>query len=256
MLQYIVFSFLCIAGLVVTLIQEAWAKQHWSYPYLSQISSTLLVGGVLSLLYKIFIDRYTEKRLRELLRIHDSVDVSGLREVQLDSQNYNFSEFLARADVFEVVMNDGLRWIGNYSVELEKRFARGTSTSFFFADPAGLFLPALALKTGVAVEDLKSKIVQTEALLKETYQRSSKKGLLEIYHLKNYPTQSIFASEDHVVVTPYQCASGRRAIPLFIYEDNSDERCYVRDVKNDLKNVRNESKLVFSSAKLERAIQS
>lgn len=113
-------------------------------------------------------------------------------------------------------------------------------------DPQGKFLEALAQKTCVPPDELRKKIEAMEAALKAAYERSSKIGSLEIFHLKNYPTQSVFASEDYVIVTPYQTASGRRVIPLFVYEDNRDERCYARDVKNDLKNVRAESKSVFT----------
>jgi hypothetical protein len=95
------------------------------------------------------------------------------------------------------------------------------------------------------------KIAKMELTLKGAFDRSKKRGQLEIFYLKNYPTQSIFASEDYVIVTPYQTSSGRRSIPLFIYADNRDERCYARDVKNDLKNVRAESHVIYTGAALQ-----
>jgi hypothetical protein len=248
MFQYVIFSLLVIVGLLATLWQvNVDPKAHpMGYQFLSQISGILLIGGVLSLLYKIFVDGAAEKRLRELLRVHDSVDMCGLKEVLLDSKNHNFSQFLERSDEIQIVMNDGHRWVGTYLVELEKRFSRKGSTVFYITDPQGKFLEALAQKTSVSPEDLRKKIEAMEAALKAAYERSSKIGTLEVFHLKNYPTQSVFASEDYVFVTPYQTASGRRVIPLFVYEDNRDERCYARDVKNDLKNVRAESKSVFT----------
>jgi hypothetical protein len=245
--QYVIFSLLVIVGLVTTLLQvkiDAKVFPIWNQ-FLSQMSGTLLVGGTLSLLYKIFVDGEAERRLRELLRIHDSVDMCGLKEVLLDSKNYNFSQFLERSAEIQIVMNDGQRWVGNYSVELEKRFSRKGSTTFYIVDPQGKFLEALAQKTGLSAEELRKKIDGMETALKAAYARSTKVGTLEVFHLKNYPTQSVFASEDTILLTPYQIASGRRVIPLFVYADNNDERCYARDVKNDLKSVRAESTLAF-----------
>lgn len=246
-LHYIIFSLLVIVGLGTTLWQvNVDQKNHpIGYQFLSQISGTLLVGGILSLLYKVFVDGVSEKRLREMLRIHDSVDMCGLKEVLLDSKNYNFSQFLERSDEVQIVMNDGQKWVATYSVELQRRFSRKGTTTFYVADPQGKFLGALAQKTGLSEDELRKKIKDMEEALKAAYAQSTKEGTLEVYHLKNYPTQSVFASEDTVLLTPYQTASGRRVIPLFIYDDNRDERCYARDVKNDLKNVRAESTLAF-----------
>lgn len=249
MLQYIVFSLFIIAGLGITILQEGWGKSYaglWAYPYLSQISSTLLVGGTLSLLYKIFVDRDAERRLRQLLRIHDSIDICGLKEIFLDSKDYNFSDFLRKAETVEIVMNDGNRWVGNYSVELSKRFSRQCTTIFYFINPQSKFAEALAVKVGSSIPELRGKIEKTELTIKDIYEKSGKRGALKIYYLKNYPTQSIFSSKDSVIITPYQTSGGRRAVPLFVYEDNGDERCYAKDVKKDLANVQAESEIIFN----------
>lgn len=249
MLQYIIFSLIVIAGLGTTLWQVSVDQKTspFTYQFLSQISGTLLIGGTLSLLHKIVVDRSADKRLRSLLRIHDSVDVSGLKEILLDSKSFNFTEMLQRADDLQVVMNDGERWVGTYSVELERRFCRKVATTIYITDPNGKFADALAAKTGLTIAELQGKISKMEATLKSAYNRSTKQGTLRIFYLKNYPTQSIFASEDLVVITPYQTSGGRRVVPLFIYEDNKDGRCYARDVKQDLINVATESTLAFKS---------
>jgi|JI10StandDraft_1071094.scaffolds.fasta_scaffold09793_5 hypothetical protein len=249
MLQYTIFSLLVICGLLATLWQvnlDATANPI-AHQFLAQISGTLLVGGVLSLLYKIFVDGVAEKRLRALLRIHDSVVIFGLKEILLDAKVYDFGKFLERSDEVQIVMNDGQRWVGTYSPELAKRFSRKGTTIFYTVDPQGKFVESLAQKTGVTPDELKRKIEATENALKVEYERSTKMGDLEIYHIKNFPTQTLFASEDYVLSTPYRTAKGRTVIPLFVYEDNRDERCYARDVKSDLRHVREESKLAFTS---------
>lgn len=252
MLQYIVFSVMLIAGLALIVLQEKLGAASALYPYLTQISSTLLVGGTISLLYKLFVDRDSEKRLKQMLRIHESIHESGLDEIVGDSKSHNFSAFIKHSQELSIVMNDGLRWIGNYSVEMEERFSRkGTETELFLVDGDGHFLPALAHKTEVSAENLKEKLHQTKLLLVDTLKKSRQQGRLLIYALKNYPTQSIFRGDNTVIVTPYQASSGRRTIPLFVYRDLHNEGCIAADISEDLDNLRKESKIIFDSDKAE-----
>jgi hypothetical protein len=246
MLHYIVFITLVVIGLMLTLIQEKLGTGSAWYPYLTQISSSLLAGGVISILYKAFVDRHADRNLKTLLRIHESINEAGLEEVRMDSRMYNFTEFLERSDSVSVVLNDGLRWVGQYSVDLEKRFGRkGASTEMFVVDPRGPFCAALARKTDMSVEELASKIQQTVLLLKTTYERSSQLGALRIYYLKNYPTHAVFASEDRVIITSYQISGGRHTVPLYIYRVNTNNRGYAATVLHDLDCARQEAKTVF-----------
>jgi len=254
MLHYVVFLTLVVIGLLLTLIQEKLGIGNAWHPYLSQISSSLLAGGVISILYKVFVDRHSDRNLKNLLRIHESINEAGLDEVLMDSRAYNFTEFLERADSVSVVLNDGLRWVGQYSVDLEKRFNRkGAVTEVFIVDPDGPFCLALAQKICMRMGDLSAKIRQTVSLLTATFERTSKLGVFRIYYLKNYPTHSVFASEDHVIITCYQISGGRRTVPLFVYRVNTNNRGYGCAVLHDLDCVRQESKVVFDSVAVVRS---
>ena len=54
-------------------------------------------------------------------------------------------------------MNDGDRWVGNNSVELEKRFSKATQTTIILISPNSPFLPILADKINVAKDSLAKK---------------------------------------------------------------------------------------------------
>ena len=94
------------------------------------------------------------------------------------------------------------------------------------------------------LEELQNKIRQSVSQLEATYNRTEKKGELKIYYLKNYPTQTLFYSDDSVVVTPYQVSSGRATIPLYEYLYEEGHNSIASHLFNDLKNVRRESKLI------------
>ena len=62
--------------------------------------------------------------------------------------------------------------------------------------------------------------------------------------MKNYPTQTLFYSEDRVIVTPYQTSSGRSIIPLYEYEYEDEDISIASHLFEDLKRVRKESILI------------
>ena len=217
MRQYVIASILIIVGLVSIALKGQLPDTSRWLPYLSEFSSALLVGGLLSILFKIFQDKEYETTLRRLLRIHDSVDELGLKEIMPEVQAYNFTDIIHDADSLVIVMNDGLRWVGNNTVALQERFSKKSTTENFTVDPDSSFVSTLAAKTSVNDDDMKKKIRDTWQRLEEAYNKSTKMGSLKIYRLKTYPTKSMFLTEEQFVETPYQTASGRASIPVFIY---------------------------------------
>jgi hypothetical protein len=217
---------------------------YWLIPYLQELSSALLVGGLLSILFRIFETRESESTLRRLLRIHDSVDELGIKEVLSESQGYNYTALIQESHTLTIVMNDGLRWVGNNTVSLQNRFSKGgTITEVFTVDPDGAFVTPLAAKTDTTVDDLSKKIRETWKRLGEIYSHSHKKGKLHIYRLKTFPTKSVFLSESSLVETPYQTASGRTNVPVFIYRKVAREDAPFWFTTRDIKALRAECQL-------------
>ena len=195
---YIIASVLIILGLIAIAYQSSLPTGSWQLPYVTNLSSALLVGGLISLLFRSFQERESDKTLRRLMRIHDSVDELGLVEIVAQHQGYNFTGIIEMSDHLTIVMNDGLRWIGNNTVALRIRFGKDGLTELFTVDPDSPFVESLARKTSVSTEDLKKKIHDTWRRLEETYNDSTKQGKLKIYRLKTYPTRSIFQTEDRI----------------------------------------------------------
>jgi len=243
MRQYVIASVLIILGLIAIAYKASLPTEAWQLSYLSDLSSALLVGGLLSLLFKIFQDKESESTLRRLLRIHDSVDELGLKEIMPEVQAYNFTDIIQNSDSLVVVMNDGLRWIGNNTVSLQNRFSKKSTTEIFTVDPNSPFVSTLAAKTSTSEADLKKKIQDTWARIEDAYNKSTKAGDLTIYSLKTYPTKSIFLTEDQLIETPYQTASGRASIPVFIYRKVAREDSPYNFANNDVKALRTESKI-------------
>lgn len=244
MRTYIIASVLIIFGLIAIAYKGSLVVGAWQLPYLNDLSSALLVGGLLSLLFKLFQDKESETTLRRLMRIHDSVDELGLLEIKAESQGYNFTEIIEMADELSIVINDGLRWVGNNTVALQIRFGKKSTTEVFTVDPDSTFVECLASKVSVTKDELQKKIHDTWKRLEETYNNSEKKGSLKIYRLKTYPTRSMFVTQDMLVETPYQIASGRANIPAFVYHKVARQDSLYCFAKHDLNEMRKEATLV------------
>lgn len=238
---YVIASILIILGLIVIAYKGTLPAEDWKLPYLNDLSSALLVAGLLSLLFRIFQDRHHEEGLRRLMRIHDSVDELGLAEIVPQAQGYDFTTVIKDTINLSIVMNDGARWIGNNSVSLKERFGRKTTTELFTVDPDGPFVESLAAKTSVAVDDLKRKIRESWNLIEATFESSTKKGALRIYRLNAHPTRSLFLSENVLIETPYQIASGRTNVPVYIYSKVARRDSPYWFAHTDIEALRNES---------------
>lgn len=234
---------LIVLGLILFLIQaHACQENTFWYNAVGNTASALLVGGTLSLLHEILLRDERDKDIQKLFGIAVSIKESGLENIYTDSSKYDYSDIIRDAETFCAIMNDGLRWVGNYSTKLEARFDKvHTVTEFYLVNPESDFCKALANKTSVETPALKTKINQTVDLLISTFNKSKKRGNLRIYYLKNYPTQSLFYSDKKVVVTPYQTSSGRSIIPLYEYSFISQKESIGSHLDEDLNRVRAES---------------
>lgn len=242
MRTYVVASILIIVGLAAIAFKGSLAPTDWRVPYLTELSSALLVGGLLSILFKVFQAREAEANLRRLMRIHDSVDELGLTELLPESQGYNYSDIILNSGELSIVINDGLRWTGNNAVSLKERFSKaGTVTEVFTVDPESTFVASLALKTSTRPEDLKRKITDTWARLLEAWDLSSRRGTLTIYALRHYPTRSLYLTEDVLVETPYQVAGGRAKIPVYVFRRVPRQDSPYAFGKHDVESLRVES---------------
>ena len=63
MRAYVIASVLIILGLIVIACKGLLPVGAWQLPYLNDLSSALLVGGLLSLLFKLFRDKESENIL-------------------------------------------------------------------------------------------------------------------------------------------------------------------------------------------------
>jgi hypothetical protein len=247
--RYVVFSLIAIAGLLVTVWKQSLGNQHWAYPYLEQIATTFLVGGLLGVLQSYFVDRENNARVCELFRIHDSITTAGLAEIITAEASFDYTDMIENSSELAIVLNDGHRWIGNNAVKLSERFSRsGTFTEFFVTDPEGLFVAPLACKTDYEPIALKDKIKRACDRLTDAYENSDKLGSLKIYFLKNYPVQSIFLTENELLLSTYQTSSGRTNPPHLIFEKIDYKDSVHAFTMHDVANLRRESKLAFDSS--------
>jgi len=244
---YIIASILIIMGLISIAVVGGLGPNSKLVPYMDELSSALLVGGLLAMLFKAFAEKDSYDKLRHLLRIHDSVDDLGLIQVVPQNQRYNFKRIIAKSKTLSIVLNDGHRWIGNHSDLLIERFGQDTETELFTVDPDSDFAKCLAAKISITESTLADKIHRSWEVVKECYENSSKVGSLKIYRLETFPTRSIFKGDEILVETPYQIASGRVQVPAFEYRKVARTDSVFSFAEKDIDAIRIEATLEWKS---------
>lgn len=246
--KYRYIAFIIVAGGIVVMLLRGFFSDpsSFGYKFFTDLGSAILVSGVISFISQIMLKKEFDLDLAEKMKISESINSSGLTTILTDASKYDYTEIMMKARNFCVIINDGKRWVENHSQKLKDRFDKTSNTTeFFIVNPEGPFFKALAVKTNKNEEELRAKIENTITLLKEIYSESKKKSKLNIYYLKNYPTQTLFYSDNKVVVTPYQTSSGRNTIPLYEYSFKTHKESIGKHLNEDLKKVREESTLIW-----------
>ena len=255
----LIIALLIVIGLGCYLVQsliDAKTSPTWN-TFFGNVGSAVLICGLLTLFQNLITKKFNDDNLRHLLGISTSIKHSRLKTIMTNCADYNYKDIITKSADFFAIMNDGLRWVGNNSPFLEKRFNRkNTETELYLVNPESDFCKALANKTSIRYEDLRIKIHQTVSLIEATYNKSEKKGQLRVYYLRNYPTQTLFYSEDRVIVTPYQTSSGRSIIPLYEYEYEDGDISIASHLFEDLKRVRKESILISENGARKKGLGS
>ena len=243
--EYLLLAALVVAGLLLIVLQQSLPDRHWAISYLNAISSTLLMGGLLGVLYKKYIDGEHYKELKKILKIHESISESGLLEYRAKNNDFNYSKLITDSKYLTVIVNDGHRWVTTHANDLRDRFNSNSKTVFLHLDESNPFVHAVSAKVGYSLDQYISKLETARVELIKLYEESKKIGSLEIFMLKTYPTQAIYLTEKELVVTPYQTCSKRLNVPVYIFDATNENKGYFKDVKKDLNHILKESKKVF-----------
>lgn len=247
--KYIVWSVFIIASLLLFLLSGNINKPFWN-DVVKSIAGALLITGTFSVLHSVIEVKEEESFFAQLFAISSSIKESGLLDIKTDSKDYSFKSVLKESKEFTAVLNDGRSWVIQHYTDLKTRVSTdGTTTDFLLVDPDGLFIPALAQKTNYTNENLKAKINECVQTLKDLYTESDKKGSLRISFLKNYPTQSLYFTDDKVIVTPYQIACGRNTVPVYVYSCIVGNETIGEFLVKDLKNIIAESRMIWNNGK-------
>jgi hypothetical protein len=236
---YLIFSIIALSGLALLAVSQQLGStdNQTAKAFLEEASGLFLISGILSILYKKFIDENQHGEIKQLLKIHNSLDESGFLEYHSKHNEYKFSDLINNSDSLTIVLNDGLGWIKLYAGDLRERFKkRNTTTTFYQIDPDSEFVLAISKKVSCSPDDYKKKLEAAKTELTKLHQEGNK-GKLEIYRIKTFPTNSIFMTEDKLIITPYTMASTRGTVPVFVYSSAPDKGVS-KVITEDLNNLK------------------
>jgi len=239
-------------GLGLLLWSSSVGETHWSHMWLHELATVILISGVFGLVDKAILTRDERDRLSHLFGVHESVQRTGLKQVEIDSTSFDYGPMIRAGGNLRIVLNDGRTWVSDKITHLQERFKEKGETEFYLMDPHSPVIPQLAKKTGYSDDEQRDKVKQAVRRLVEAFDQPEKKGSLKIYYLKYYPTHSIFMNDKEVVITLYGISHGRRPVPAFVFDKEHGGDFVYKHIEDDVKNIRTESKCVFDSERKPR----
>jgi len=270
------FSILAISGLVLTVIADR-LNAGWGKDALSSLADTLLVVGLLSVIYEFFlrqeilgmvrarVDRLElsittemkgiEKAIREensfiqsYINLSESIKTLGLSLVAPSSSKFDYSELFNGQSTLYIVMNDGRTWASFHSASLARRFKDPSKkTVFIVIHKESPFLHVLSEKVKSTREGLQLKIAETIQNLANY--AGTNVSCLEVYGHHLPTTYSLVLNDDVAVLTPYPMAEKAEDIPAYVYR-NTGPDAYFASIKRDVSALLSGTKKMFPDALL------
>ena len=253
-----------------------WAQSldaGWGKDLLSSLSHTLLVAGLLSVIYEFFLRQeilqMVKKRVDELqasisaemksieatireenqfiqkyINLSESIKTLGLSLVAPSSSKFDYSELFNGDSPLYIVMNDGRTWASFHSASLAKRFKDSRKkTVFIVIHQESPFLAVLCQKVKSTREGLQAKINETIQNLKGY---GADVDCLEVYGHQLPTTYSLVLNKNLAVLTPYPMAEKAEDIPAYVYRNTGPDAYYAsiwKDVEALLKSTDGTTKL-------------
>jgi hypothetical protein len=268
--HWLVFAGLIVVSLLILLLSTNFLEPHsFLSAFLNQLSTALLISGLWSGVYDLFLRRefidihenHAQQVISATTRLESTVkdstgtisealvqsadqlsqqlsfakreELLGLAEARLSAHDYDYTHLILHSENLVLVLNDGRTWVSNHAALLKKRFTDSSKkTAVFLLHPNSSMLEVLAKKVGSNRESLQRKIYETVDLLKDVKTDSTQ---LAIYGHYLYNAYSLFMGDTYAVVTPYFNSKGRRTVPLFRYDDREGQGdCYYQQLREDV----------------------
>jgi len=234
-----------IVGLLFLLASINMEKGFWA-SLLNQLSTVLLVGGIWTGSYELFMRRDFIKinedqtsQVLDRITLAEGEDALGLVEVLHDSTDFDYTPLLLEAEHLTIVLNDGRTWISTHNDDLRHRLAdEDKTTTIFLLHPESPMLHVLARKVDSTRDNLRSKISESIQMLKNLSIEG--KTNLEILGHHLYNPHSTFLGDDIAILTLYFTARGRRTVPLLKFKDK-ERHGFLKMLREDLTDLRNDA---------------
>lgn len=209
--------------------------------YFDTISSILLISGVWTVIYDLYLKndflnivRGNMCILNDDINKFEHISRTGLVHIESDANHFNYENFIKNNKKIIILLNDGRRWISNNEYYFKDNDNEGTDISFIITHPNSEMIDVLARKQYMTHEQIIDKINQFRASIKRI--NESRHSKIKIFGHKLYNPNSIFLGDDEVILSSYLVAKGRGSVPLYIYK-NAGPSSYFEQVKRDLNSL-------------------
>lgn len=231
-----VIAFIIIIIGIIFIFLSNYAQSYKAY--LDSISSILLISGVWTILYDLYLKNDFLKIIKENMCIlndninkFEHISNTGLIRIEGDANKFSYEDFIKKNKKIVILLNDGRTWISHNEYYFEDNDNEYTDISFIITHPRSEMICVLARKQRMTNKQLEDKISQFLSSIERINKNRHSK--IKIYGHKLYNPNSIFLGDDEVILSSYLVARGRGSVPLYVYK-NTGSSSYFEQVKKDI----------------------
>lgn len=214
-------TFMCGIGILLLYVaQQLDAQSSWR-PFLSALSSTLIVSGALGLLNKYFLTNELVKLILEKIKLKNDIDRTGIESIYTDLSDIPYKTWMKKSKHIDIVHVYGQTWTNNNQGFIKGALDNNTcKVRVVLLSINSNFISPLAEQYSMdedmlrrKMEAVKSIWVQLFASLKTTRIKKN----LNVYYHTGTPCCSLYRFDDRIVVIQSKLTKGRTSnLPIFV----------------------------------------
>lgn len=207
---------LLVVGLLMGIISQQFTSEFWKASF-SNISSALIVAGVLSFINEKIMKENLIEIILDKVDLKKNIDTTGVSEIHTNISNIKYSSYLKNSEKnIDIIHTYGRTWTSNNIDEIsEKLLNSDCNIRIVLVNPNSLFIDGLAYVYGETSDGLRQIILDMSERWKELYEKKeavkgkTTESSIKLYYHKNLPSCSLYRFDDNIINVQSKLSCGR-----------------------------------------------
>jgi len=193
---------------------------------IQSVAALLLTSGIVSLILNLLVRKQLATFWLSAIGVKESVDESGLNDICLDFYAYDFGILIREAKKIDAYVIHADKWIGNRINDFREFLSyESHELRICFLSEDSLCAPVLSKEFNYKEGQLSSKIDNSikaiKSLIEEIEKTERHTAWVRVWKQCRTPKYTYYRFDDRFVFVPYNLASARSVIPVFVFDKKS-----------------------------------